>query len=439
MDREYKITTIDNNQEWIRLFNNCRITDLMQTWAYGESVDRCIEWQPIRQVVLKDQQPVAITQTFLKDVPVLGKVARMQHGPMFTEPFISQHAIGAMEALHHHWVQGQHAILHITPCLFPGELPEAWDKATGFHPSNEILWRSVRIDLAQPAEKIYKNFKRRWRNPLRKAESAGLKIDISQSDKSFSMFLEKYKQSTTELGISWPSPDLVKALWAEARADIRLLFAVNNNEAVSAMLLFVYADTSYSFAAWNGPRSTELHSHNFLIWHSILHHQQQGYRWLDLGGIDPENLPGITSFKRGTRGDEYQFIGNFEAHPAGVIDKLSRYPLRQGLGHILPGLELPESEEIDDAADNEEMISVRVQAIITEFIEKTLHINIDVDGNLSLINSGLIDSLSIVTIIQALQHAFHIEISPQDITVNNFDTVQSISQFVQEKRADNEF
>ena len=34
-----------------------------------------------------------------------------------------------------------------------------------------------------------------------------------------------------------------------------------------------------------------------------------GCLWFDVGGIDEENNPGITQFKRGLKGEEYTLIG----------------------------------------------------------------------------------------------------------------------------------
>jgi acyl carrier protein len=134
-----------------------------------------------------------------------------------------------------------------------------------------------------------------------------------------------------------------------------------------------------------------------------------GYRWFDMGGIDPENLPGITAFKRGIGGGEYQLIGNFEARPPGM-EKLN---YREELGHVITGLKLPLEE--------------RVKSVIIRFTNERI------DRDRSLIDSGLIDSLTLVNVIQVIQETFGIEIGVQDITIDNFDTVRRITELIKLK------
>lgn len=55
------------------------------------------------------------------------------------------------------------------------------------------------------------------------------------------------------------------------------------------------------------------------------------------------------------------------------------------------------------------------------------------DGN-HLISGGKIDSLGVITIVMALGDAYGIALDPDDISVENFDSVESIMNLVQEKQ-----
>ena len=434
MSNNFQITTVETKRKWNDLFVQCREVDIMQTWEYGDSVSNCIGWEPVRQLVSCNDEPIAIVQTLIKDIPVVGWVARMQHGPMFIEAssgFDPSDAMEAMAVLHRYWIDNRKMILHITPCLFPLDMPEGWADKVGVKQSDEQLWASIRIDLNLPAENLRKNMRRRWRSSLQKAEKASLQAEICANDDDFEFFLEKYQQATIEKWISWPSVDLVRELWNNNKSAMRIIFALKDGERIAAMLPIVYASTSYALVAWNGPKSSDFHAHNFLIWKSILYYQQEDYRWFDLGGIDPEGLPGITKFKRGLQGEEYRFIGNYEARPSGASTKLSDLDYRKGLGHILRGLDLPEPEH--PILSDPKVIQAKIGAIISEFIRKTYGIEVEMDADLSLIEGGLIDSLSLISLVLALQDAFDIELFPQDIIVDNFDRIQAISSLISSK------
>lgn len=72
-------------------------------------------------------------------------------------------------------------------------------------------------------------------------------------------------------------------------------------------------------------------------------------------------------------------------------------------------------------------------SIKEEVIEslKELHPEIDdFEAIKELVHSNTLDSLDIVTLIADLSEKFDIEISPQEITYDNFDTVEGLVNMV---------
>ncbi|MBN1350786.1 peptidoglycan bridge formation glycyltransferase FemA/FemB family protein [candidate division KSB1 bacterium] len=431
MTNSFECITIPDKQRWQQLFERCRHTDLMQTWEYGQAVQQCIGWEPIRQVVTREGEPVAIAQILIKEIPVIGRIARIQHGPQFIQNrrvFDAAEAEAAIEILKNHWVDEAQFVLHLTPCLYSGELPAGWFERIGLVSSKEALWASIRIDLSKRTEELRNAMKRRWRNPLRKAEAAGLEVQISSQPDDLQFFIEQYKQIKIEKKFTWPSAELVQALWEAAGKDMQLLFAVKSGERIAGMIPIRFGSTVFALVAWNCPRSAEFHAHNFLIWQSILRYRDLGCHWFDLGGIDPEALPGITKFKRGLSGEEYRLIGNYESWHDPGRTAINREQKQQALGHILYGMKLP-----DISASGEVQVAERVTQLISSFIRESLNIDMEVTSDISLINDGLIDSLSLVSVIQVLQEAFDIDIAVHEVTIENFDKIQSITDLVKSK------
>ena len=434
MNNRFKFQEVTDKTEWNELFRRCRETGLMQLWEYGESVYKCIGWKPLRHAVIKDDRVLAIAQTLIKDIPALGKVARIQHGPMFPDEnadFSADTAIEAICALRDYFVLSEGMILHLTPCLTASDLLPGWHLKNGFETTGEALWASVKMDLTQNQESLLANMKRKWRNPLKKILNSGLEIDVANSGEAVSFFLEKYARTTLEKGISWPSADLVDEFWQARKTASQIFFCLKDSKRIAAMIVTEYAGVGFCFVAWNGPESKTYHAHNFVIWHAVLNLQKRGFQWLDLGGIDPENLPGITKFKRNTGGVEYSLAGNYRDVPETSPPELAGSDYQGKLGHVLPGLQLPRCESLEKAD-----IEARVGIIINEFIRKMMNADFEVDGEVSLIDGGIIDSLSLVSVIQALQDAFDIKISPHEITIGNFDNLHNISSFISSKLAE---
>ena len=57
----------------------------------------------------------------------------------------------------------------------------------------------------------------------------------------------------------------------------------------------------------------------------------------------------------------------------------------------------------------------------------------EVNGQESLINGGIIDSLGILDLITFLEEQFEITVTNEDLTPNNFETIALIASFVSAK------
>ena len=78
-----------------------------------------------------------------------------------------------------------------------------------------------------------------------------------------------------------------------------------------------------------------------------------------------------------------------------------------------------------------------IQATVTKLVTDALlqrGIKAQPTPDMSLIDSGLLDSLIIVTFVGQLEKAFGVSISMADMTIDNFDNILLISAFVQNKR-----
>lgn len=81
-------------------------------------------------------------------------------------------------------------------------------------------------------------------------------------------------------------------------------------------------------------------------------------------------------------------------------------------------------------------IQQKVKELMTDFVQRSSGWDGEIENDMQLINGGVIDSISLVGLVSILQQEFDIEISVPDITVENFDSVDAITQFVESKMAE---
>ena len=201
--------TVPTREEWNALMAGCREVDLQQTWEYGSAVQACIDWEPIRETVILDGRPVAMVQALTKEVPFLGPVVRMQHGPMFLDkeiPFSVETALGVIDFLRRHWVEEKGFVLNMSPCLRTGELPREWAGGIRLQQGNEVVWQSIRIDLGLDPDQLRANLNSHWRRRLKQAEKSGMSLERLEPDQDLDGFLDRYHQFALDKGFTWPSP-----------------------------------------------------------------------------------------------------------------------------------------------------------------------------------------------------------------------------------------
>ena len=77
-----------------------------------------------------------------------------------------------------------------------------------------------------------------------------------------------------------------------------------------------------------------LNTGQLLLWSAVLTARDRGYRWFDLGGMDPEGTPeGVLYFKAGLNAEAYTYMGDFEAYSPGLINHAIRWKLERALSH----------------------------------------------------------------------------------------------------------
>jgi acyl carrier protein len=59
-------------------------------------------------------------------------------------------------------------------------------------------------------------------------------------------------------------------------------------------------------------------------------------------------------------------------------------------------------------------------------------------GNTPLFSSGVIDSFSLVTLMTFIENSGEVSILPSDVTLENFDSIDRITQFISQKKAESE-
>ncbi len=172
-------------------------------------------------------------------------------------------------------------------------------------------WESSFVDFSLSLEELRKNLNSKWRNQLKKSESYNIKIKIGNESKSFEWLLSNYRELMKKNKFQGPSPKLYQYIFDNFKSNLLLFQAFKDNTPIAGQMFFLHGNTSTYLVGYNSNSGRENYAHNFLIWNAISYLKKSNYKFLDLGGIDNLNTPGIAKFKNGVNGENFGLIGDW--------------------------------------------------------------------------------------------------------------------------------
>ncbi len=79
------------------------------------------------------------------------------------------------------------------------------------------------------------------------------------------------------------------------------------------------------------------------------------------------------------------------------------------------------------------MDQILINYINEQFVEDQLQISVGLQDD--LLGEGIIDSLGMMKLIRFIEDKFEIKVRPQDMTIDNFTSIDSISKYIESRKS----
>jgi peptidoglycan pentaglycine glycine transferase (the first glycine) len=193
-------------------------------------------------------------------------------------------------------------------------------RAAGWRPATPIQPNATRIiDLTPDEETLYGDLRKKWRQYVNKARTAGITVTDAEGD-ALPEFYRVYRETANRAGFLIRTEQAYRDIWEAYRptGNARLLFARRPDATPLATLFLVRSGTRvvepYGGMTAEGGESRA----NYLLkWEAIRTSREQGATSYDLWGLA---TGGIAHFKTGFGGREVHYIGAWDL----VLDPLGR-------------------------------------------------------------------------------------------------------------------
>lgn len=322
-------------QGWYEITDRFNDSNIYQMWAYDAV--RCGEQNLSHFVLRQSGKIVAAAQCRIARLPVPGLgAAYIRWGPIWQQdnrkpnPAAFQMAI---RALRNEYVCRRGLILRIFPILYGNDTSFLNDITLSekyVHTPKETPQRTLILDIQPALEDIRKNFKQKWRNCLNRSEKNGLSIIEGTDDGMFADFIGLYRELLDRKKFKEPNdinefrtiqhvlPDKFK---------MGIFLCQTAGESSAGAVCTAIGDTGvYIFGATN--RQGMKNKGSYLIqWKAIQWMKENGCRYYNLNGINPETNPGGYHFKAGVSGKsgkDVTYLGRFDCYPGAVKASFAR-------------------------------------------------------------------------------------------------------------------
>jgi lipid II:glycine glycyltransferase (peptidoglycan interpeptide bridge formation enzyme) len=304
------------SQEWAAMMDLFSDANIYQTWAYGAT-----RWgaENLSHIVLKRCGNImAIAQLrIVRPTSLNFGMAYLRWGPLCEgsgQPLSAEVLARMAEALAEEYLRRRKLFLRIVPNAFMGSvraemLRSAFAGFAGETPAPENTYRTFLLDLAPAIEDLRRRLDKKWRNQLSRAEDSHLTVVSGSGSEPYLAFSKIYKEMRERKAFATTvDVDEFGRIQAslEERHRMRILLCDDQDGPVAGLVSSAMGDSAIYLLGATGDSGLQAKGAYLLQWHLIQRLKDEGIRWYDLGGIDPDANPGVYHFKKGLSGADVE-------------------------------------------------------------------------------------------------------------------------------------
>jgi len=305
--------------EWSQMLDLFDDTNFYQTWSYGE-----VRWgeKNLSHLVLKrGGEVLGIAQLrIVRPTRFKFGMAYLRWGPLFERrgrPLDSEVAINMARALEEEYLDKRKLFLRILPNAFVGSpraavIQSAFREFTPEPLDADNTYRTFVLDLVPPIDELRKKLDAKWRNHLKRSEKNGLNVIAGTGSQEYRLFCQIYnqmrKRKTFETTVDVEEFGRIQENLPESQR-MRVLICREKGAPVAGLVVSAMGDSAVYLLGATGDDGLNSKGAYLLQWTMIQWLKENGFRWYDLGGINPERNPGVYHFKKGLAGADVCRVG----------------------------------------------------------------------------------------------------------------------------------
>jgi lipid II:glycine glycyltransferase (peptidoglycan interpeptide bridge formation enzyme) len=295
--------------EWSRMLELFEDASLYQTWSYG-----AVRWsrKNLSHLVLKrNGEVVGMAQLrIVRPTRFNFGMAYLRWGPLCHRrgrELDAEAALCVARALREEYVGKRRLLLQILPNAFVGSpraalLQSAFSGFAQEPPTSANVYRTFVLDLKPSIGELRRNLDAKWRNKLTQSEKKGLRVVVGNGTDEYRTFCRMYNEmrqrKAFETTVDVEEFGRLQEELPEPHR-MRIVICEQDSIPVAGIVVSAMGDSAIYLLGATSDNGLNAKGAYLLQWTMIQWLKENGIKWYDLGGIDPEGNPGVYSFKRG--------------------------------------------------------------------------------------------------------------------------------------------
>ena len=304
--------------EWSQMLDLFDDANIYQTWSYGG-----VRWgeKNLSHLVLKrGGEVVGMAQLrIIRPTRFKFGMAYLRWGPVCErrgKPLDPEVAVAMARSLEEEYVGKRKLFLRLLPNAFVGSpraavIQSAFRSFTREPLVADNTYRTLVLDLAPVLGELRKKLDPKWRNKLSGSEKNNLKVIAGSGADEYRTFCGIYNQmrnrKTFETTVDVEEFGRIQQDLPESHR-MRVLICEDGGVPVAGLVASAMGDSAIYLLGATRDEGLKSKGAYFLQWTLIKWLKENGFKWYDLGGIDPERNPGVFHFKRGLSGTDVSQI-----------------------------------------------------------------------------------------------------------------------------------
>ena len=188
-------------------------------------------------------------------------------------------------------------------------------------PLERKRWATYIVDLQQSEDSAWKNLKHAARKAVNKASKDGIRVERVVDETQLRALHDFNREERSKMGLKTYSYNNSLVMWKHLRKGscVEIFVAYHEDRMIGSLGIWHYNGNLYEFASVQSEYAYEnkLCSGDAIKWEIIKWGIQNGYRWYNLAGVNPEpktpKEEGIRRFKE-KWGGEYKEYFEYSLH-----------------------------------------------------------------------------------------------------------------------------